>query len=196
LKPKKLSSKILVFLGLFTLCLGIILIAGVTYASVQVQPLGLFYSANNLFSADLSPTTATIAINQTQIFTITLKDWSGAALDTSAHAISYHWFVDQNTVPLNDFSGGFLWFPSPGTYHIKVQIIIDGNPIYCYSTINVTNIDGSMPTAPTPTPTATPTPNLLTSLLPTNPLAKALIAVVGAANTILGSAALLVSKRI
>jgi hypothetical protein len=73
--------------------------------------------------------------------------------------------------------------------------MIDGTPIYCYATLNVTNPDGSMPVQ-TPTPTATPTPNPLTSLIPNNPLAKALIAVVGAANTILGSAALLVSRKV
>jgi hypothetical protein len=194
LKPKKLSRKIFVVLGLFTLCLGIVLIAGVVYASIQVKPLGLFYSVNNLYTADFSPTTATVSINQSQLFTVTLKSWSGAALDTSAHTIDYTWYMDQTFVPLSSSSVA-LWSGAPGTYQVKVEITIDGNTIYCYATINVTNPDGSMP-VPTPNPTATPTPNLLTSLIPNNPLAKALIAVVGGANTVLGSAALLVSKRV
>lgn len=193
-KKTKQTAKILMVLGLFTLCLGITLIAEVGYASIQVKPLGLFYSANNLYTADFSPTTATVTINQSQLFTVTVKSWSGAALDTSAHTISYTWYMDQTFVPLSGSSAAF-WSGGPGTYQVKVQIMIDGTPIYCYATMNVTNLDGSMPVS-TPSPTATPTPNLITSLIPNNPLAKTLIALVGLANAGFGLVALLVSKRL
>ncbi len=188
----KKRKQILLFLGVVTLFLGIVLIGGVAYASLEIKPLGLFYSQNSLYTADFSPTIATVAINQSQFFTITLKSWSGATLDIASHTISYTWFLDSNRVPITG-SYGFLFFGGPGANQVRVQILVDGNQINCYATLNVTNPDGSMSV---PTPIPTPTPNPLTSLVPNNPLAKALIVVIGLANTALGSTILLLSKRL
>ncbi len=181
MKPKKTrqTATILLVLGVCALILGISLIGLVLG---DVKPLTLFSSQNSVYSVDFTPTSALVAINQSQLFSTTLK------FDASTHVIAYLWTVDGNTIPVTG-SSCFLFFATPGSHQIICIVTVDGTtPIYCYGTLTVTG--GSTYIAPTATP------NQILNLVPTDPLLKDLMVVVGAAFTAFGSMAILISRRV
>ncbi len=172
----KKTKQILLVSGLISLFLGISLIGLVV---ADVKPLSLFYSENNAYAVDLTPISATVGVNQSQLFTTTLK------FDGSAHQITYHWLADGNTLPVTG-SSMFLFYGSPGSYPIVCQVTVDGTTtINCYATLIVT---GSTYVAPSPTPIS----NQILDLLPTKPLLVAL----GAIFSAFGSMAVLISRKV
>jgi hypothetical protein len=183
LKGKKLSAKILITIGLISLFLGLGLIGMTVYANIQPfgVPLGVFSSQDGRYTVIFTPTQATLAINQSVTFTTSF----GSAIDTTAHEITYSWFVDQNQIPVTS-SSCFLFFENPGIHQVKVEITIDGIQINCVSSLTVTNLDGSLPSVsnPTPTPVAT------TALNPTYSLEA------GSVLSIFGVVSILVSRKV
>jgi hypothetical protein len=172
----KTAKQILLSSGLIALIIGLGLIGLVV---ADVKPLSLFYSQNNVYAVDLTPISATVAVNQSQLFSTTLK------FDDSSHQISYHWMVDGNTVPLYT-SSMCLVYGGPGSYPIVCQVTVDGTTtINCYATLTVTG--GSTYIAPT----APPISNQMLDLLPTKPLLVAL----GAVFSAFGSMAVLISRK-
>jgi len=183
LKKSKQTAKILSVLGLISLILGLSLVSLVV---ADIKPLDLFYSQNNLYVADLTPTQATIGPNVAQTFSIIVESASTRTpVDTSSHTVTYAWSEGQTTIPLTG-SAIILFGEAPGTMPIQCIVTVDGTTtINCYATLTVTGTGEAIPES-------TPLQTQIISLLSVD---RMLFAGLGSMFAAIGSVALVLSRR-
>lgn len=161
--------------GLVLLLLGLTLVGLVVYAEVSLNPL------------DIASSTITLYQGQTQTLTV------NAALESG-----FSWTLDGNIVSTSQGYTSSYTIPaslSVGTHDLIVQTLDLLRGITYQSTDYTIHILTNPNPTPTPTSHPTPTPTPIIPI-PTDPLLRTLMVVLGLLFTGLGSFCLWASKRI